>query len=463
MTGERKGIFKSRQVRRKLLGFLQNTHVGTQKGAALVTVVLLTLVLLVFAGSLVQLAAVDKRVAASQVAMTQALYLAEAGAEMTVARLAVDFGAVPPSTPIVLGNGQIAKITVSPVDATTKEILAEGRAGNARKALKVRVQRTAAPVLQNAVCSGNNLGLSSSVSITGNLLVNGDLDVKSGVSIADAGRLVVKGNLTNRSGTNKSNKKNEGINIAPGGSLLVGGDLDNRHGRIETPGYLQADGSIDNSSGTVVFSPGGTYYTPSTEYPAGTFIIQDDGQVPRLDSPRENIAALVEPAARLNPAGKVAAYQSYPRLDVTERGNRYESNLTGRAAGTYYFDTGGNELRLEGEYSGEWVIAVKGDVEISGNLLPANASQDVLVLLVDGTVSVHRNEDISAVIYAGRFEAGGGSTVRGTVAAQSFDVSGDASLIQDDDLIRNAVQISTLPPDMFSVKIISWREEYDVF
>jgi len=476
LTGGQKGKFESGQVCRRLPAFWKNMRAGAQKGAALVTVLLLTLLLLVFAGSLVQLTTVDRRVAASQVAMTRALYLAEAGVEMMVARLAGNFDAGPPSTPIVLGNGQISKITVSPVDAGTREILAEGRAGNARRALKVRVQRTAATVLQNAACSGGSLGLSGSVSITGNLLVNGDLDVNSGAGISGAGRLVVKGNLTNKSGTNKSDKKNEGINISPGGSLLVGGDLDNKHGRIETPGYLQVDGTIDNAGGTVIFSPGGAYYTPSTEYPAGTFITQDARQVPCLNGPRENIADLVEPAARLDPAGKVAAYQGYPSLPVTRKGNKYEFDFTGKTDGAYYLDTAtlsdgdkdkgkqvneDQKIQLSGTYSGKWLIAVKGNVEISGDLQPANANQDALVMLVDGTVSIQGNENVSAVIYACRFEAGGSSTIRGTVVAQSFDVSGNASLIQDNDLIRNAVP--ELPSDLVTVKIISWREEYDVF
>ncbi|MCL6636008.1 MAG: FapA family protein, partial [Peptococcaceae bacterium] len=296
MTGGQKGKFESGQVCRRPPAFWKNMRAGAQKGAALVTVILLTLLLLVFAGSLIQLAAVDKKAAANQVAMTQALYLAEAGVEMMVVRLAGNFDAGPPSTPIVLGNGQISKITVSPVDAGTREILAEGRAGNARKALKVRVQRTAASVLQNALCAGNSPNLSGNVSISGNLLINGNLETGSSMSLTNS-RVVVKGNLDNKNGS---------INILSGGSLLVGGNLYNRHGRIETPGYLQVDGSIDNDSGTVIFSPGGTYYTPSTEYPAGTFIIQNDGQVPRLDGPRENIADLVEPAARLDPAEKVA-------------------------------------------------------------------------------------------------------------------------------------------------------------
>ncbi|NHM27804.1 DUF342 domain-containing protein [Desulfofundulus sp. TPOSR] len=452
MTGGQKGKFKSGQVCRRLPAFWKNMRAGAQKGAALVTVLLLTLLLLVFAGSLVQLTTVDRRMSASQVAMTRALYLAEAGVEMMVARLAGNFDAGPPSTPIVLGNGQISKITVSPVDAGTREILAEGRAGNARRALKVRVQRTAAPVLQNALCAGNSPNLSGNVSISGNLLINDNLETGSSISLTNSRLVVVKGNLDNENGS---------INILSGGSLLVGGNLYNRHGRIETPGYLQVDGAIDNSSGTVIFSPGGTYYTPATQYPAGTFIIQNDGQVPRLDGPRESIAALVEPAARLDPAGNVAAYQGYPRLAVTEQGNKYEFDFTGKTAGTYYLDTGGKELWLEGTYSGKWVIAVKGNVEISGNLQPANASRDVLVLMVNGTVSVHGNENVSAVIYAGRFEAGGSSTIRGTVVAQSFDVGGNASLIQDNDLIRNAV--SVLPSGLVTVKIISWREEYDVF
>lgn len=452
MTGERKGKFKSRQVCRRLSAFWKNIRAGAQKGVALVTVLLLTLLLLVFAGSLIQLVTVDRRMSASQVAMTRALYLAEAGVEMMVARLAGNFDAGPPSTPIVLGNGRISKITVSPVDASTREILAEGRAGNARKALKVRVQRTAAPVLQNALCAVNSPNLSGNVSISGNLLINGNLETGSSISLTNSRLVVVKGNLDNKNGS---------INILSGGSLLVGGNLYNRHGRIETPGYLQVDGAIDNSSGTVIFSPGGTYYTPSAEYPAGTFIIQNDGQVPRLDGPRENIADLVEPTALLDPAGKVAAYQGYPPLAVTEQGNKYEFNFTGKTAGTYYLDTGGKELWLKGTYSGKWLIAVKGNVEISGNLQPANANQDVLVLLVDGTVSIQGNENVSAVIYAGRFEAGGSSTIRGTVVAQSFDVGGNASLIQDTDLIRNAVPV--LPSDLITVKIISWREEYDVF
>ncbi len=452
MTGERKGILKSRQVCRRLLAFWKDMRAGAQKGAALVTVILLTLLLLVFAGSLVQLTAVDKRVSAGQVAMTRALYLAEAGVEMMVARLAGNFDAGPPTTPIVLGNGQISKITVRPVDASTKEILAEGRAGNARKALKVQVQRTAAPVLQNAACSGGDFTPGQSVSITGNLLVKGNLGSKHGVHLTRAGLVVVGGNLANKNGS---------IEMLSGGSLLVEGNLDNRHGTISNPGYLQVGGSIDNSSGTVIFSSGGVYYAPSPEYPEGTFEMQGGGQVPRLEGPRENIATLVELVDRLDPAGEVASYQSYPPLSVTETGNRYESNLTGKAAGTYYLDTGGKELRLEGTYSGKWLIAVKGNVEIRGNLVPENAGRDVLVLLVDGTVSVHGNEDISAVIYAGRFAAGGNCTIRGTVVALSFVVSGNASLIQDNDLIWNAV--SELPPDLVTVKIISWREEYDVF
>ncbi|SHJ09170.1 PilX N-terminal domain-containing pilus assembly protein [Desulfofundulus thermosubterraneus] len=475
MTGGRKGKFKSGQVCRRLPAFWKNMRAGAQKGAALITVLLLTLLLLVFAGSLVQLTTVDKRMSASQVAMTQALYLAEAGVEVMVARLAGNFDAGPPSTPIELGNGRISKITVSPVDASTREILAEGRAGNARKALKVRVQRTAAPVLQNALCAGNSPNLSGNVSISGNLLINGNLETGSSISLTNSRLVVVKGNLDNKNGS---------INILSGGSLLVGGNLYNRHGRIETPGYLQVDGAIDNSSGTVIFSPGGTYYTPATQYPAGTFIIQNDGQVPRLDGPRENIAALVEPAARLDPAEKVDAYQGYPSLPVTRNGNKYEFDFTGKTAGIYYLDTAtlnegdkgkgkqvnnedkqvNNEdqkIQLSGTYSGKWLIAVKGNVEISGDLQPANANQDVLVLLVDGTVSIQGNENVSAVIYACLFEAGGSSTIRGTVVAQSFDVGGNASLIQDTDLIRNAVPV--LPSDLITVNIISWREEYDVF
>ncbi|MQL52128.1 hypothetical protein GFC01_07555 [Desulfofundulus thermobenzoicus] len=501
MTGGRKGKFKSGQVCRRLPGFWKNMRAGAQKGAALITVLLLTLLLLVFAGSLVQLTTVDKRMSANQVAMTQALYLAEAGVEMAVVRLAGNFDAGPPSTPIVLGNGRISKITVSPVDASTREILAEGRAGNARKALKVRVQRTVAPVLQNALCAGNSPNLSGNVSISGNLLINGNLETGSSISLTNSRLVVVKGNLDNENGS---------INILSGGSLLVGGNLYNRHGRIETPGYLQVDGSIDNASGTVIFSPGGIYYTPSTEYPGGTFIIQNDGQVPRLDGPRENIAKLVEPADNLDPAGKVAAYQGYPRLAVTEQGNKYEFDFTGKTAGTYYLDTttlGGQDnkvqkIQLAGTYTGKWFIAVKGDVEIKGNLMPSNASQDVLVLLVDGMVKVsgngnvnnsngngngngnsngnengngnenrngnenenengNENKSLSAIIYASRFEAAGSSTIRGTVVAQSFDVGGNASLIQDNNLIRNAVPV--LPSDLVTMKIISWREEYDVF
>jgi hypothetical protein len=394
--------------------------------------------------------------------------LAEAGVEMMVARLSGNFNAGPPSTPIVLGNGQISKITVSTVDAATKEILSEGRAANARKALKVQVQRTAAPFLQNVISSGGDFDPGQSVSVAGNLLVKGDLGGQHGITLTQAKMVLVGGDLDNNSGS---------IEMLPGGSLLVGGNLRNRHGMINNTGYLQVNGAIDNDSGTVVFSNGGAYYTPSTEYPTGTFVIQNGGRVPRLANPRENITTLLNTEYRIEPVGEeVESYRGYPPLDGQLQGNRYECNLTGKHAGTYYLDinalgdgdenNGGKdkevqEIQLTGTYTGKWVIAVEGDVEIKGDLQPANADQDALVLLVDGTVSVNGNDNISAVIYAGRFKAGGSSTIRGTVVAQSFDVSGNVSLIQDEDLIWNVVPV--LPPDLVTVKIISWREEYDVF
>ncbi len=456
MTGDHQKISKGRRRCLIIFDLLKKARAGEQQGAAVITALLLTLLLLVFAGSLAQLAAVDKRAASNQVAMTQALYLAEAGVELMVGRLSQDFAAGPPPTPIMLGSGQISKITVSPVDDSTKEILSEGQAGarKARKTLKVRVQRTAAAVLENAVCSGTSFVPGGSVSITGNLLAVGDLGGQQGLNVKQAGLVVAGGNLTNKNGS---------IEMLPGGRLLAGGNLDNRHGRISGAGYLQADGTIVNNPGIVTFSPGGAFYTPSMQYPAGTFIIQDGGQVPRLHGPRENIPALTNPAAGLNPAGKVDACRNYPLLNVTEKGNRYEFNLSGKTSGNFFLNASGKNLHIEGAYSGKWIIAVKGNVEIRGNILPVNAGQDALVLLVDGTVEIQGNENISAVIYAGRFGAGGNSTIKGAVAAQYLDVSGNTKIIQDGDVIQNTASTPALPAGLFGVRIVSWREYHNVF
>lgn len=428
-----------------------------QHGSALVTVLLLALLVLALGTSLLQLARASRDTSARQVAMMKALYLAEAGVEMVLARLEEDFSALPPEVPVALGEGQVYAISVGSIDELTKEITSEGRLYSrdnkllARKVLKVKVKRAPAPALQSAFCSGSRLTLSGSVSLRGNLLVDGDLDTK--VNISQAQMVAVSGNLDNKNGT---------ISVVPGGKVLVGGNLYNKNGHISAPGYLQVGGAIDNAQGEVIFASNGAYYAPSAQYPQGTFALQGGGAVPRLDSPREDLSSLLAPVQNWNPQQTVAAYAGYPSLPVEEQGNRYEFDFTNKSAGTYYLNTGGKELRLEGTYSGRWLVAVKGNIDIDGNIKPQNQNRDVLVIIIDGTVTVQGSKTVNALLFADRAVCHGGAALKGLLMAKSTDINGSVSIEQDSTLLNNA-PLALLPREFLSLEVITWQEQYPVF
>ncbi|WP_027719296.1 hypothetical protein [Desulfovirgula thermocuniculi] len=430
-----------------------------QQGSALVTVMVLALLVLALGASLLQLARASRETSARQVAMTRALYLAEAGVEMMLARLEQDFNASPPPTPIALGGGEVSKIAVNAEGGAIKVITSEGRVYSqdgkllARKVLKVKVKRSLAPALQSALCTGSTLNLNGSVSVKGNLLVNGNLDTGSNVSISGASLVAVSGNLDNKNGT---------ISVVPGGKVLVGGNLYNKNGHISTPGYLQVGGTIDNAQGEVIFTSNGAYYAPSAQYPQGTFSLQGGGAVPRLNAPREDLSSLLALAQNWNPQQAVAAYAGYPSLPAQEQGGHYEFDFNGKSAGTYYLNTGGKELRLEGTYSGRWLVAVKGNVDIVGDVKPQDPTKDVLVLVVDGAVKVQGNKEVKAVICAYRVEFRGGASVKGVVMAKTTEVDGHVNVEQDDALLTGAA-LTPLPQGFFSIEIVSWEEQYGVF
>ncbi|WP_333870602.1 hypothetical protein [Desulforamulus putei] len=150
-------------------------------------------------------------------------------------------------------------------------------------------------------------------------------------------------------------------------------------------------------------------------------------------------------------------------------------DLTYESAGVYYRK---GDLELSGIYEGPWLIAVDGNVTISGDLRPHqphkdngknDSDEDILIIICSGQVEVKRGTgqvDVWAVIYANSFTGNKNTKTYGKIIADPISLLENAKYIgpsKNKDVQDFVNDATATYPLMYKPVLVKWREKYPVF
>jgi len=194
-----------------------------QRGAALVVVLLVIVVVMLVGSALLTLAGTEKKISVTHRRDLQALYLAEAGIQKLQAKLQISPLLDPAEwnssfTPMALGPGKIASVTVTQPEPTIYDVKSVGQVGDRiKKTVKARIKvhsvfydllgsygLQVSTIANNSVLNGDiffnqEITLKNNLETAGKIQVNGDFRIAQNVTVGSVSspvKVFVTGNVT---------------------------------------------------------------------------------------------------------------------------------------------------------------------------------------------------------------------------------------------------------------------------
>jgi len=453
-----------------------------QRGAALVTVMVAMLIIFFTSATLLQVSAMESRISLNHLDETKALYIADAGISMLMAKLEANHdipswaeGWEADFANISVGDGFIESLTVTDQGTGLRVVstgIIKGPDGSVRSRKSVQVIILKPPydaafagavgAVQQGNTVGNTLTITGNSEISGNFIYNGLININSSSAVIH-GDITTKGDIINAGTVN--------------GSLVAGGFIENSN-IIDAggEGIVQAGEQIDNS-GSIYTGAGGVVHTDTNLINSSGSIVSDyfyrgslSGTAPngtRLYN-REHTLVLVPEVPPVDYGWYLAnaneIYNNTGSIVTFEGAHLKDMQIAGDIPYIIYIK--GN-VRLRNldigtgkNYSGVGMIVAEGDIDIDSNLLPDDSNYSSLALISKGNMAAGGGLQLGGIfICEGVYSTNGDVEINGSLIPRIIDVSGHLNIEYSTATIKLLGE--GLPGNEYKMK--AWREIYSVF
>lgn len=399
----------------------------SEKGLALVVVLLVTTVLFLLGSALLSLAVTEKKIASNQIDEVKALNIAEAGVEMVLNELKKDpkweptwsgkflFEGVYTTLPIKIGDGELTGLKISRIqEVPTDPLLVK--------------------IISTGIVKRGNVNIEKKLEVKVEIVNPFKLDFGQGVSVSSGRleRLVVTGNPT--------------IN----GNLSFPADVE-LSGNMTLLGALYSKGNITINTSVNL----GSAYSPTEIWAAGN-IINDSANSYAVHHPFSKVDIPSFPQYDQNWFYNAA---TEPVIDATSEPYALTLNPYNSIDKKIIFVNG--DLHIKGTYKGKGTIVVNGNVTITDSLMRQlpNSTRDSLFIISYGNIQnaepLNDQMQIEAVFLCYQDMTVTDKTLlNGAIVTENLYLNGTPSITFNENLVSN-------PPTGSPLQVVSWREMYD--
>lgn len=437
-------------------------------GQALLLVIMVTQVILLMSFSILTQGGESSKATFEEGKSVQAYYIAEAGAEMAIAKikndpqwlkdLAVNTGVVYLSSSAYAG-GEIAGVTVKrtsgAVNPTTFYIKSLGKYQGARRTIEVCGQmydpvdysrgvwvKSSSAFTKNSTVNSNVTAMDA-LTFTNNSTASGLITAAGDVSLGNnmtAGRIIAGRDVIVADDVRLTMEVDAGRDVLMGGNSRINGVVNAVRNVSVGSGAMIGYWTVED--GEQVFCGKDVYFNGS---------IVNDGLTGNQHPGDARPVNVSLPA--------------FPALDQEWYVKNADRILQGNLTGLFNVDgilyAPGN-ISLSGTYSGNGAIVTGGRLTISGDLSRADEGSSLALIAFgnDGGVGIEVGSSVTThtLLYCtNRIKILNGSRLHGSVVCDQVDLN-NAVIAYEDSLQKNQPEWITT-----SVRITSWKEKYPVF
>lgn len=389
-----------------------------EKGSALITSIMVMVLILGLTAAALTLTTGERTLVSYHTSSNQALYLAEAGAEVAIAQLKNNssWSGISSSSPINLGNGEYW-VTVSS-NGQDRNVVANGKVGNTTKQVELTIQIGGTSVVSGDVFtkyvtfSNGKLTIDNTPKITGDIGSNDTITVNSSSPLINGKAYTPKVPVMDQWTWNKNAVTGGYVEANPAGTLNIAiPPMPSMAVPANSTNLTSISGFTTSTGGNTYTLAGGTYYY-NGNYTSGNTLTAASGQA---------VTIYINGDLRLT---KVSS--TY--------GNIKADNLTIYATGNVILD---NDSSIQATNNGTVKIYAGGNMQLTNN---AVINGNDLTIQTNGSVNFNSNSSINKdsssaitkiysngdIQFTNQFKMGGSAGLVVTSKTMNLNCSGDA-------------------------------------